>query len=57
MAEDKYESLDYEEAEYFYELAYKKNSQDEILVMCYASLLKKVQKSEQAKVILEKSLQ
>jgi len=28
MAEEKYEQLEYEEAEYFYNLAYKKNSQN-----------------------------
>jgi hypothetical protein len=28
MAEEKYEQLEYEDAEYFYELAYKKNPQN-----------------------------
>ena len=40
MAEEKYESLLYEEAEHFYSLAYKKNPHDEILLLCYVNLLK-----------------
>lgn len=45
MAEEKYESLLYEEAEYFYSLAYQKNPHDEILLLCYVNLLKETQKS------------
>lgn len=56
MAEEKYESLEYEEAEYFYSLAYAKNHSDEVLVMCYANLLKLNQNEKKAKEILERSI-
>lgn len=56
MAEQKYEELDYEEAEYFYELAYKKNPHDEVLVMCYANLLKVTQREQEAQQILERNI-
>jgi hypothetical protein len=48
LAEEKYESLEYEDAEYFYGLAYNKNPQDEMLVMCYANLLKATQQEGKA---------
>lgn len=56
MAEEKYESLQYEEAEYFYSLAYQKNPHDEILVLCYANLLKTTDKIDESKKLLEKSI-
>jgi predicted Zn-dependent protease len=56
MAEEKYESLDYEEAEYFYSLAYAKNPNDEVLVLCYANLLKLNQDEKKARQLLEKSI-
>ncbi len=56
MAEEKYESLDYEEAEYFYSLAYNKNPHDEVLTMCYANLLKTTQNEKKAQQILERSI-
>lgn len=52
LAEEKYESLNYEDAEYFYGLAYSKNPQDEMLVMCYANLLKITQQEQKAQQIL-----
>jgi predicted Zn-dependent protease len=57
LAEEKYESLDYEEAEYFYGLAYAKNPQDEMLVMCYANLLKTTQQEKKAQTVLERNIQ
>lgn len=57
LAEEKYESLDYEDAEYFYGLAYGKNPQDEMLVMCYANLLKITQQEQKAQQILERNIQ
>lgn len=56
MAEEKYESLEYEEAEYFYGLAYAKNPHDEMLVLCFANLLKTTQKEKEAQMILERSI-
>jgi predicted Zn-dependent protease len=56
MAEEKYESLDYEEAEYFYSLAYNKNPHDEILVLCYANILKETDKIDESRKILERSI-
>lgn len=56
MAEEKYESLDYEEAEHFYNLAYHKNPHDEMLVLCYCNLLKTTQKEDEARKILQRSI-
>ena len=56
MAEEKEEEFDYDEAEYFYGLAYQKNSFNEAVVMCYANILKQNDKTKEAKQILEKSI-
>lgn len=56
MAEEKEEEFDYDEAEYFYHLAYKKNPFNEAVVMCYANILKQNDKVNDAIQILEKSI-
>ena len=56
MAEQKFNQLQYEEAQYFYGLAYEKKPHDEMLVMCYAHVLKINEKRERAKQILEQSI-
>jgi hypothetical protein len=40
MGEEKLESFDNEEAEYFFNLAYKKNPFSEVLVLLFANVLK-----------------
>jgi hypothetical protein len=52
MAEEKEEEFDYDEAEYFYELAYKKSPFNEAAVMCYANILKQNDKAKSAQKIL-----
>ena len=48
--------MEYEEAEYFYDLAYKKKPHDQMIVLCYSHVLKANDKQEMAKQILQKSL-
>ena len=49
MAEEKFNQMEYEEAEYFYDLAYKKKPHDEMIVLCYSHVLKANDKQEMAK--------
>lgn len=56
MAEEKFNQLEHEEAEYFYSLAYAKKPHDEMLVLCYSHVLKLNDKPEQAMQVLEKSI-
>lgn len=48
--------MDYEEAEYFYGLAYQKKPEDDMLILSYAHLLRDNQQIDKARNILEKSL-
>lgn len=56
MAEQKFNQLDYEQAEYYYELAYKKRPHDDMIVMCYAHVLKLNDKPQYAVELLLSSL-
>lgn len=46
IGEDKYNQMDYEEAEYYYALAYAKKPADDMITMCYAHVLKQNDKPE-----------
>lgn len=40
MGEEKYNQMDYDEAEYYYSLAYNKKPHDDMIVLCYSNILK-----------------
>lgn len=44
IAEEKFNELDYEEAEIYYEAAYKKKPSEDMIVLCYSHILKQNQK-------------
>lgn len=56
LAEEKNEEMDYEEAQFFYEKAYGKDPQNDVLVLCYSEFLKQNGEEQRSKEVLERSL-
>lgn len=56
LGEEKYNQMDYEEAEFYYSLAYHKKPHEDMIVLCYSNILKHNDKPEEALKILQTSL-